>query len=114
MHSCIICRPALGPNLKGKLKFTYIIHTHAFTVQHSNHKQVLDFIYSHSLITQHVRPRQRPLRLMPLQTRDADANIFAFTRNTVHIRRHLQRISIQSYHRRRRQSTYHCPQLNAR
>ena len=46
--------------------------------------------------------------------RCADAHIFAFARNTVHARRHLQVIGIQSYHRRRRQLTYKCPQLNAR
>ena len=42
----------LGPNLKGKLKFTCIIRTHAFTLQRSDHKQVLDFV-SLSVITRH-------------------------------------------------------------
>ena len=59
-------------------------------------------------------------RLMPATAdeRCADANIFACARNTVCVRRRLQRIGIQSYHRRRRQlrdiTTYKCPQLNAR
>jgi len=61
-------------------------------------------------------PQRRPSRLMPATAgeRCADANIFAFARNTVRVRRHLQGIGIQSYHRRRRQSTYKCPQLTAR
>jgi len=52
MHSFIIRMTTLGPNLKGKLKFTCIIRTHAFTLQRSDHKQVLDFV-SLSVITRH-------------------------------------------------------------
>ena len=35
MHLCIIRTPTLGPNLKGKLKFTCIVRTHTSTVQWS-------------------------------------------------------------------------------
>jgi len=122
MHSCIICRPSLGPNLKGKLKFTCIIRTHAFTVTYIVSSGALNStptnqqpisrcngaitssrLYKY-FIDYAMRLRQ-PSRLTPTTAdeRCAVANIFASARNTVRVHRRLQMIGIQSYHRRRRQ-----------
>ena len=53
MHLCIIRRPTLGPNLKGKLKFICIIHSHPLAVQRSD----CELRLHESFINYTVRPR---------------------------------------------------------
>jgi len=82
MHSCMILRSTLGPNLKGKLKFRCILFTHTFMMQWSYRKRAM----TQSFTDHEARPWPwRLSRLMPdtVDEMCAGANIFTFARNTV-------------------------------